>query len=441
MFHRKVTSAASISHFEQDESNKFHNNSCQRWMIRQWIRKPLCIKQFSSFLAGAGFAVAVALGAQQYMIVDPFGNTLHEKSLGENRIPARPILIPIFSTEHVGTRKPHLQLERFTEEDVFDANASEYQNDTSRRYEDKRVRESKDKQGYENKRANMIEVGHSPLFDPGELDLGPIHTIPKHEPFERQIHHEFIEGYVYREDRRERPSFKSWSDYFAFDDDIQKHPYCRRPDFYYHHHPTCNAMHELGNFGAENDGVFVGHGAFREAWTYDLTGGFEDLGEVIVKQLRYDHDFVDDFLEDIRKDAMVMDLMKSSPRIVDIYSHCGTTVLVESLKYQIEPIIIPKHSARRYDNLPSRNDLSYSHILEWSLGMAEALADLHGFKGGIISHCDIQPAQFFLTWGTHEMKLSDFNRAEVLLWDPGYEGYCRFDNGRGHGGVSVLVSM
>jgi hypothetical protein len=337
--------------------------------------------------------------------------------------------------------------------------------------------------------------GHSHLFEPGELDLH-VTSIANNTIFRRQLKYPFIEGYAYQNhtqnknhiDRDHGPrdngggrdngdgdggdaekkesighterhhphnkrSWKTWPEYFAFDDDVVKHPFCRRPAFYYHHQPNCNKAHELGNLGVDNGGVFVGFGAFREAWSVDLSENSQFLEqedrEIIIKQLRYTNEFIDDFMDDIRKDAMVMDLLSSSPRIVDMYGHCGTTLLVESLAVEMSPIIIPDEGHLDMSELEeedtggvrSMNELTNEDKLHWALGMARALSDLHGFHGGILVHSDIQPTQFMLTWGDHRVKLSDFNRAEVLLWDEEEEEYCHFFNGGGMGAVSVIFNM
>ena len=69
--------------------------------------------------------------------------------------------------------------------------------------------------------------------------------------------------------------------------------------------------------------------------------------------------------------------------------------------------------------------------------MADSLAALHNFEGGVIVHDDVQLSQFLYTSNdkTH-IKLNDFNRAEFMLWDDEKEEYCRYQNGKGHGSVS-----
>jgi len=66
--------------------------------------------------------------------------------------------------------------------------------------------------------------------------------------------------------------------------------------------------------------------------------------------------------------------------------------------------------------------------------MAEAIADLHGFKDGVILHGDIQLSQYLFS-RDGQLKLNDFNRAEVLLWDTEKRDYCRHTIGLPYGNL------
>lgn len=66
--------------------------------------------------------------------------------------------------------------------------------------------------------------------------------------------------------------------------------------------------------------------------------------------------------------------------------------------------------------------------------MAEAIADLHGFKDGVIVHGDIQLSQYLFS-RDGQLKLNDFNRAEVLLWDTKKRDYCRYRVGLSYGNL------
>jgi len=133
----------------------------------------------------------------------------------------------------------------------------------------------------------------------------------------------------------------------------------------------------------------------------------------------------------IRVDAMTMDILTSSERIVNVYAHCGVSVQVEPITGpSIEDLTV--HSERRgnEDNLPPI--LSPAEKLKAALGMAEALADIHGYAGGVITHYDIQIGQYLLDTD-YSVKMSDFNRADPLLWNEEDQEYCGGWLGHAHG--------
>ena len=78
--------------------------------------------------------------------------------------------------------------------------------------------------------------------------------------------------------------------------------------------------------------------------------------------------------------------MTASPRIVNIYGHCGTSVLSEFLSKEVEGEMIPG-SGKYYriggihmgEEITPKNKYTPMEKLMLSLQMAEALADLHGF--------------------------------------------------------------
>ncbi|KAL3922646.1 MAG: hypothetical protein SGILL_002099 [Bacillariaceae sp.] len=80
-----------------------------------------------------------------------------------------------------------------------------------------------------------------------------------------------------------------------------------------------------------------------------------------------------------------------------------------------------------YNNITSREKLRIC------LHMSEALADLHGYKNGVIVHQDVQLSQFLLNKDFTRIKLNDFNRAEFMLWDEEAQEYCLYSSGAAHG--------
>lgn len=161
----------------------------------------------------------------------------------------------------------------------------------------------------------------------------------------------------------------------------------------------------------------------------------------MLKTYRYDKDYDYAAYEFMRMDALVSERLTSSPRIMNMYGNCGLAMIHEAAMHgNLEQIAVGNGSGRiigplNDELLQSRNHLAPRLKLEWSLSMAEAVAVLHSFPGGVIVHDDIQLPQFLLT-SDGSLKLNDFNRAEVMLFDEKKKVYCGYRNNPGGGDVS-----
>jgi len=69
-----------------------------------------------------------------------------------------------------------------------------------------------------------------------------------------------------------------------------------------------------------------------------------------------------------------------------------------------------------------------------ALQMAQGIADLHGFRDGVIVHNDILYPQF-LTDNKLNVYLTDFNRADIMFWNEEKKEHCKFFSGSAHGNV------
>ena len=127
---------------------------------------------------------------------------------------------------------------------------------------------------------------------------------------------------------------------------------------------------------------------------------------------------------------MVMDLLFQSPRIVNLYSHCGFSLQVEAIHGpSIESFVDNEERYYMHDPPPP---LTPTEKLTMAKEMAEGLADLHGFSGGPIVHHDVQIVQYLLDENQHVI-MSDFNRADPLLYDKSKEEYCKVQLGVANG--------
>lgn len=257
-------------------------------------------------------------------------------------------------------------------------------------------------------------------------------------------------------------------------------PSCRHPSWHKLQYPNCNNFHEMdisrrkdshagtGSYHTEYDTVLFSNGYYRDAWIVrhtefnnvvannntknqnqesSLVMDTSDDTPVILKTLRYSkHDVKEKTISQVRKDALIMERLSSSPRIVDIYGYCGTSMIVEYVEMEVEERIVPgtgyisselqaKHDW--YDIRP-RNEFTVEAKLDIALTMAESLADLHGFKDGVIVHDDVQLCQWLRKKKTGQLKLGDFNRAGLMLWDERGGKYCKYSNGGCYGNVSLI---
>jgi serine/threonine protein kinase len=182
--------------------------------------------------------------------------------------------------------------------------------------------------------------------------------------------------------------------------------------------------------------LLLSYGAYREVFLINITEEF------VWKEIRHDADMEYDNFEFVRMDAMVSERLSSNFRIVDIYGYCGMSLFTEFfVGHDLEDILMPdggsieKGQLNDTNDVDPQNDLSPGVKLVLALEIAEAIAVLHSYEGGPIVHDDIQPSQFLHT-KDGVLKLNDFNRAELLLWDEEHQEYCRYRNGPGQGTVS-----
>jgi len=162
---------------------------------------------------------------------------------------------------------------------------------------------------------------------------------------------------------------------------------------------------------------------------------------VAFKAYYWGADYSNADFEYMRMDAIVAERLTWSPRIVDIYGYCGTGMINEAMvKGDIEDIAVPSDGRldeplNDKDHLVIKNKLYPSQKLEYALDMAEAVLLLHSFPDGVIVHDDIQLSQFLLA-ADGSLKLNDFNRAEIMLYNEKDQEYCGYRNNPGRGDVS-----
>lgn len=106
----------------------------------------------------------------------------------------------------------------------------------------------------------------------------------------------------------------------------------------------------------------------------------------------------------IQNEAIIMERLSSSPTIVDIYGHCSTSILAETMPMEVTKEIIPSGGYIKQTELNQKathiqNNLTMEEKLNMAIEMAESMAELHGFAGGVIVHGDIHPVQYLRSVG------------------------------------------
>ena len=123
---------------------------------------------------------------------------------------------------------------------------------------------------------------------------------------------------------------------------------------------------------------------------------WNETESVVLKILRYKREYGQSSIKGIQTDAIVMERLTSSPRIIDIFGHCGTSTIVEPMQFEVISAVIPgegrieQKELDKFDDVHPMNNFTIEEKLQMAIDMAEAIADLHGYQGGVIVHDDVK---------------------------------------------------
>jgi len=191
-------------------------------------------------------------------------------------------------------------------------------------------------------------------------------------------------------------------------------------------YPTCNTIHETDLFDTSqyisSNIKLINNGYWRDVWSIQS----KQL-PLVLKTLRYHHDFEDRNYDRHRRDALAMEHLTSSKHVVDIYSHCANSGVFEySSNGDIESLIWP------YDG--SKSPLTNMDRLRIAMHVSMGITDLHTIdhdEYASIAHTDITPGQFIMIDGM--FKLNDFNRCRFLRKNKITEDLCGYEVGNNPG--------
>jgi serine/threonine protein kinase len=235
---------------------------------------------------------------------------------------------------------------------------------------------------------------------------------------------------------------KKLSHYYLNDEDFNgADEECQRNNWRSKHFPVCNNVHEsplhYGDRLQTYNVQWRGAGTFRMSWLLAKGGA-----SIIYKVVKFSTQYTYKMFYQMHLEAIIMERLTKSPRIVSIYGFCGTTIFAEPMAEEVTPDIIPGKKDKRYniyktgfleqeelDKLQTHdvhpmNNLTLQQKLDYATVMAESIADIHGFEGGVIVHGDIHPVQW-LRSASGRITLNDFNNADILNYDQKEGAYCR----------------
>ncbi len=203
----------------------------------------------------------------------------------------------------------------------------------------------------------------------------------------------------------------------------------------------------------QEDIAFLGQGWFRAAWRMDVEGleeyddeedAYYQKESVVLKTLRYERDFLEEYYELHRRDALAMERLTASPYVLDVYGYCGQSAINELANFGIEGMSSLEKVARGFRGLDIE---PVSKIkLQLAAMVAQGVSHLHsidypdfvypdssgsGNKPRAISnatlvHYDLNPRNIAIV-KRGKPKLNDFNVAEFLMWNPKTNTKCGFE--------------
>lgn len=207
---------------------------------------------------------------------------------------------------------------------------------------------------------------------------------------------------------------------------------CKSISWYHSKYPNCNSIHELSFI---NNTQVLSYGYYRDVLRYH--DRISTKYGSSIKTLRYEHSYNEESYEMIRIDALVMEKLTFSKYIADIYGFCGTSILQELFMDDVEDVFVPREPSIDINGNEitkyTTNKFTPLQKLHIALDLAYPINDLHNYNStAIIVHDDIQMGQYLFSF-ENELKLNDFNRAEIMFFNKEKQKYCAFSNGKVYG--------
>jgi hypothetical protein len=202
------------------------------------------------------------------------------------------------------------------------------------------------------------------------------------------------------------------------------------------HAPSCNNFHEMDLISKNQFTLFGTKGYWRHAWKVrndmfnnSTTSTYnKNLPKnSVLKTLRYEHNYEQEFYHFNQIDAMVMERLTASPYVMDVYGFCGNSALTE-------------FASTTMNQFRKKSDLSSWERLKLSRKIALGLEDVHSIDGDFnvtVVHNDLNPSNILMKGTTP--KFNDFNIGELLTWNKKHNRPCKFESRFTNPQVSSLV--
>lgn len=199
--------------------------------------------------------------------------------------------------------------------------------------------------------------------------------------------------------------------------------------------PNCNSIHEINvAVSAAEDAVdedslsILGEGWFRTTWRLDRIAPVKE--SVVLKTLRIEREYLSEYYELHRRDAVAMERLTASRFVVDIFGFCGQSAINELANFPFKGIQSLESFNRR---MRGSDPTKASAIkLRMAASIALGLADIHAAgstdpddENIYMTHYDMNPRNIALFAGGRP-KINDFNIAEFLRYNPETNETCKF---------------
>lgn len=174
--------------------------------------------------------------------------------------------------------------------------------------------------------------------------------------------------------------------------------------------------------------TFLGQGWFRSTWQL----GSDAEEPVVLKTLRLEREFLEEYYELHRRDAVAMEQLTHSPFVMNAFGYCGQSAVNELANFKYVTSLEALDRRLRGKGMGSA---VLTLKLRLATSIAVGISHVHGvildnndatelFPAGMV-HYDLNPRNIAITRGG-KPKLNDFNIAEILKYDPTTNETCGF---------------